>query len=299
MGDTASQVRKRPPLLRALGKHEPPDEVTVAGEPYRLETVFKHDSWAATALYAGADGRRVVCKFNRVQPIFVLSMRWLGRALARREAGFLRRLSDIVFVPRDLGPVTIAGQPLPHAVARNFIDGDVFRDGKQVAVEFFTALRTLIAAVHAHGIAYVDLHKRENIIVGRDGMPYLIDFQVSLGVSQRWPGNGAVARFTVRKLQEIDDYHVRKHIARCIPETLTAEERARYLEPPSIIRWHRTVFVPLRTLRRRLLTALRVRGASGQAQSEADPEVAFRPPPEPPSPPSATMQDRTTPHRPS
>ena len=276
--ETPPSVRKRPALFRALGNREPPAEVIVAGKLYRRAEVFKHDSWAATATYADQDAELIVCKFNRVQSILGLPMKWLGRAASAREAGFLRQLSDVGFVPRDLGPVTAAGRLLPNAVARSYIDGDVFRDAQQVDARFFDALQSLIAVIHERGIAYVDLHKRENIVVGRDGLPHLIDFQVSLGLSKRWPGSGRLARFLVAKLQEIDDYHLRKHIARCIPETLTAEERVRFREPPSIIRWHRTLFVPLRSLRRRLLVALRIRGSGGQAHSEAEPEVAFRPP---------------------
>ena len=78
-------VRPRPPLLRALGAGEPPRTVEIDGNTYRWVETFKHDSWAATGLYSGANGA-IVCKFNRTQPIFGFPMTWLGRRLARREA---------------------------------------------------------------------------------------------------------------------------------------------------------------------------------------------------------------------
>jgi hypothetical protein len=261
-------------VLRALGKAEPPESVRVGGCDYRVETVLKHDSWAATALYAGPGGERIICKFNRVQPAFGLPMAWLGRMLAKREAGFLRRLADVELIPDDLGPVTVAGQRVASAGARRYVEGEAFRDGSDVRAAFFVELRCLLDAVHASDMAYVDLHKRENIVIDRDGRPHLVDFQVSLGA---WPGN----RWLVRKLQEMDDYHFRKHYARCLPETLTPEELRRHLEPPRLVRAHRAVAVPLRSLRRRLLVLLKVRDRSGQAGSELEPEDALRPPRQP------------------
>jgi hypothetical protein len=269
-------VRKRPAALRALGDRDPPDQVTVAGERIKLDRIVKHDSWAATAIYRDAAGRSIICKFNRMQPLFVIPLGWIGRGLARREAGFLRKLADVELVPKDLGDVTIDGRAVPNAIARTYIDGEVLLLTQQLAPNFFDELRGLLHAIHAHDMAYVDLHKRENVIVGRDGRPYLIDFQVCYGLSRRWPGNGWLARFILMRLQEIDDYHVNKHHARCLPETLTAEERARYLEPPPWIRAHRKVGVPLRTLRRRLLVLLGVRREGGSATSEFEPEEAYR-----------------------
>jgi DNA-binding IclR family transcriptional regulator len=45
---------------------------------------------------------------------------------------------------------------------------------------------------------------------------------------------------------------------------------------PWWIRAHRCVAVPFRAVRRRLLTAIGVRAAGGQASSEAFPEIAHR-----------------------
>ena len=70
--------------------------------------MLKHDSWAATAVYRGPAGR-IVCKFNRQQPIFLFPMRWLGRMLARREASFLLRLADVANVPSLTGDVYVDG----------------------------------------------------------------------------------------------------------------------------------------------------------------------------------------------
>jgi len=143
---------------------------------------------------------------------------------------------------------------------------------------FFAQLRRLIDDLHAAGMAYVDLHKRENVIIDTEGRPHLIDFQVCVATGQRWPGNGRLMRFLVRKLQEMDDYHFRKHFARCMTDLLSPEEVRRLATPPGFIRAHRFLAVPLRTLRRRLLAALKVRAYSGRAETELEPEDAFRSP---------------------
>jgi hypothetical protein len=270
------RMRKRPAWLRALGNADPPATVRVSGRDYGLLTVFKHDSWAATALYADSLGERITCKFNRMQPVFVIPMQWLGRILARREARFLRLLAPVPLVPDDMGPVVADGDVLRNAVARRFVDGEPFRSGTTVDAAFFEQLRGVLDALHAHDMAYVDLHKRENIIIDTEGRPHLIDFQVSYGLGERWPWNGSVSRLILRRLQEMDDYHYRKHYARCLKHVLDADEYRRLLEPPGLIRWHRKFGVPLRALRRRLLTTLGLRDRSGQAGSELEPEDAFR-----------------------
>ena len=175
-----------------------------------------------------------------------------------------------------LGPLYCDGRLLDNAVAGVFVEGEAFRRTTKVDQRFFADLRTLLDQVHAAGVADVDLHKRENIILDRGGRPHLIDFQVSVGIGKRWPGNGRLMRFIVGKLQEMDDYHYRKHYARSLRHLLTKEERKLYSRPPAFIRAHRKIAVPLRSLRRRLLVALGIRDAGGLAQSELEPEEAFR-----------------------
>ena len=267
--------------MRALGSGEPPGTVIVGGESYQLDNIFKHDSWAATALYVHPDGRTIVCKFNRTQSIFGIPMRWLGRSLARREADFLRRLADVELIPKDLGPVMADGQPLTNAIARSFVDGRPFSGPEQIGPTFFQNLKGLVAAMHAHDIAYVDFHKRENIVIATDGRPYLVDFQVSFGLSRRWPGNGRLARYVLAQLQEMDNYHLQKHIARCQPDLLPPELRGDP-RPPAIIRAHRRVSVPLRTLRRRLLVLLRVRHPAASPTPRPSRRMLFRPSAKPP-----------------
>ena len=279
-------VRKRPAYLRALGGNEPPELVIVQGVAYRRGEILKHDSWAATAIYRNDDGQRIICKFNRSEPAFGIPLAWAGRRLAAREAWFLRRLADVELVPNDLGVVTTDGRRLANAVARSYVEGEAYRRDEQTSPRFFEELESLLLTMHARRMAYVDLHKRENIIIDPDGRPHLIDFQVCFALSETWPGNGRFARYCLAKLQEIDIYHFNKHLANCQSQWMTSESRPT-VELPRIIKIHRFFAIPLRTLRRQLLVSLRVRDRSGSATSEAEPEDAYRPRPPPPDGPAS------------
>lgn len=266
-------VRSRPPLFRALGADDPPAEVTIDGRPVRRIDIFKHDSWAATALYADPAGRGVVCKFNRTQPALGAGMGWLGRRLAARETRILDRLRDLPGVPNPCGPVRIGGRVLSNAAARVFIPGHPLARDERVNDDFFPLLETTLQALHARGIAYVDLHKRENIIVGDDGRPYLIDFQIGFDATHprvRWiPGVRSVFELLCRS----DRYHLGKHAARHRPDLYGIETS---YPRPWWIDLHRTLAVPFRELRRRSLVAAGVRSGKGRVTTEHAPEDAVR-----------------------
>ncbi len=259
----AATGKPRPAIFRALGNAEPPAEIEVAGVLFKLQTIFKHDSWAATALYA-AGKRQIVCKFNRQQSIFGLPMAWLGRLLARREAWFFRTLADLPAIPATFGPVRAAGRILPHAVAHEYIAGHALRPYESIPKAFLNQLDEIVAELHRRGIAYMDLHKRENVIRGDDGLPYLLDFQVSLYISPRtW---FLPLRWLLAALQNGDRYSLMKHRVHYFP--LETDHEATNAARPWWIRLHRLIAVPFRTFRRALLVRLGIRKGIGAAQSE-------------------------------
>ena len=265
----------RPRFLRALGKADPPPEIELDGHPYRRVDILKHDSWAATALYEGERGK-VVAKFNRRQSIFGLPMRWLGRLLAAREVRILQLLADLSNVPYYSGELTVGGAAQPHAVAHDYVEGHPFERGERVNDIFFSKLQELIKDIHARDLAYVDLSKRENIIVGDDGQPYLVDFQISFILPDWWPGNSWPIRKLLDLAQGVDDYLVLKHLHNSRPDLLTAEQQTIVKQPPWLIRTLRTFGDPIRSLRRRLLVLLGVRTGRGRVDSEYAPEDAVR-----------------------
>jgi hypothetical protein len=264
-------VRPRPPLLRALGKNEPPPHIDIDGRSFQLERIVKHDSWAATAFYI-SNSQKIVCKFNRQQRIGLLPMRWLGRWLGKREAHALRLLAGLPGIPAVLGEVRLAGKRLTHAVAHEFIPGRPLRRIDHVSRRAFTDLETLLGEVHRRGMAYVDLHKRENILVGDDGRLYLLDFQICFCMRSWWPANALPVRLLLKLLQRSDRYHLGKHYAHCIPDR--SPEHVPLM--PWWIRWHRRVARPLRSLRRRLLVKIGVRAGRGRVDTEHFAEEGVR-----------------------
>jgi hypothetical protein len=244
----------RPPLFRALGSQDPPLSVEFNGATFVRERILKHDSWAATAVYASSTGQRVACKWNRTAPIFGIPTRWLGRRLARREEMILKLMDGIEGFPRRIGPVTIAGLPAPNAVAHLWIEGDTFQPTACVDDDFFPRLSAMVAALHARDIAYVDLAKWENIIVGGNGAPHLIDFQIHYAHPRGWP-----LRLWLVWLQESDRYHLLKHWRRCRPDQLDAADLALGRYRPWILRVAHALGRPLRALRLLLLRMFGVR----------------------------------------
>ena len=125
--------------------------------------------------------------------------------------------------------------------------------------------------MHQRDVAYVDLEKRENILVDAQGRPYLIDFQISW----RWPagGNGRgqglqrlipapLGRFLLARLQQGDRYHLLKHRRRHRPDAMTPEQlEASYRRGP-YVDLHRWLFRPFTLLRRGVLKWLTGRSRS-------------------------------------
>lgn len=247
--------------LKALGGDEFPPRIRVSSDNFRLIKVFKHDFFAATGLYEldpGSDSRagtsscptKVVLKVGRTRRLFVLPMRPIGRWLARREGRCYDTLKSLEGVPAYLGIWNEIG------IIHEYIEGHPLRKSESVNDEFFPRLEALLKKVHAHDMAYVDLEKRENILVGDDGKPYLIDFQISFGLFTKWWKYAPFSRFLLRRLQRSDDYHLLKHRRRHRPDQLTPEQIAASYKRPLYIEIHRMIFRPLTQLRRAILRLL-------------------------------------------
>lgn len=263
--------RSRPKLFRALGEQEPPQEIFIDGVTYQRSEIIKHDSWAATAIYQ-SDSEKVVCKFNRVQSIYGFPMQWLGRWLARREREMYLRLSHLENIPNGFQSVFAEGELLRNAAAHEFIEGSPLRWHHRLEKNFFEELAATVEELHRLRIAVVDLNKKENIIVGKDQRPYLIDFQISVRVP-RFPILSSVLKI----LQKADDYHLTKHFSFLRPDMLPGFQDANYnINRPLWITLHRKIAIPFRQLRRRLLVSLQVRKGDGKVHSEQFVESGLR-----------------------
>jgi len=268
---SSRNVRPRLPVFRALGRREPDAELQIDGRTYQLVEVFKHDSWAATGLYAEAEtGARVVVKTNRQEPILAVPMQWLGRLLAWNEAQVYGRVNDLPGVPRFLGRVGATG------IAHAFVPGRPLRRGEKLGDEYFAELDKIVHAFHDREIAIVDLEKPENVLVGDDGRPYLTDFQISYALPRNWLGRWFFGRLLFTFFRDCDSYHYRKHVYRCRPDLLPQDVIDRNLAPPIWLRLHRKIAKPFRRLRRGVLVRAKIRSGPGYASSEYAPEVGKR-----------------------
>jgi len=236
-------MRLPPARFRALGKRDLPQDITLEGVQFHLEKVFKHTFATAVGLYRRGEDL-VVCKFHRQAPFFGFPLQWQGRMWASYEVAMLRELADLPGVPR------LRGMPEPGAVARDYIRGIPLERHMRVGDDFFPQLLHLLRRIHERGIAYVDLEKPENILVGEDGRPYLIDFQVGFYMPERYFGRTSLGRCLRSLLQRSDLYHAMKHFRRMRPDLLTAQERALGKMRPGTVRVANALVAPFRLLRK-------------------------------------------------
>lgn len=253
-------ARPTPTWLKALGNEPEPASIELEGRTYRLERVLKHDFFAYTGLYVG-ESSKIILKIGRKAPVLGLPLGWIGRLHARHESAVFRQLDDLDVVPR------FTGRYGAHGITHEYVEGRELRRGDHVDEEFFPRLRRGLDEIHRRGMAYVDLEKCENVLVGADGRPYLFDFQISW----YWPasrgGNLWPLRWIRSTLQQADDYHLTKLVRRTRPDLLSREELVASRKKPFHVRIHNSFTRPLIKLRRRILARIdptRRRGERGR-----------------------------------
>ena len=266
----AKPARRPPASLFALGHAGLPAEVAAQGVTWRFARLFKHDFFAATALYeqrpetppatpnpglesqdpelqAPGALRRAVLKVQRTHPFYTLPLRWLGKRVARHEIRIFQALQGVPGIPQFLGTVG------PTGFLHEFIPGTDLRAKPPLTPEFFAQLEKLFTDVHDRQIAYVDSNKRENILLGDDGRPWLIDFQISFHLP-RGPHANFLARWTFRRLVRADWYHFYKHKTRLLPAACTPEDFEKAKKRGLLHQLHRLISRPFIVIRRKLLS---------------------------------------------
>lgn len=238
--------------MRALGKRGLPEGIRLAGEDYWLVRSVKHDFFAATGFYEDAAGKRVVLKIGRTQEFAGLPLIALGKWLCNRERRFYDKLHDLYHVPRHLGDFG------PTGIVVEYVEGTPLSKARSVPDGFFRELQDVLAEVHRRDLAYVDANKLQNILVGTNNRPYLIDFQISWD-PEEW-GGGPISHWFLSHFQSEDNYHVLKHKSRLRPDELTPQERQSVNRRSWLVRTHRFVLKPYFKLRRRTFQRLRDSG---------------------------------------
>lgn len=247
-------TRKVPATLQALGGRSLPSAINVGTATWTRQKVFKNDFFAVTAMYEGETGR-VLLKVGRAAPFLLIPMSWIGRWLASKEQAVLEQLQDLQGIPRFLARWQRGG------IIREFVDGRPLAKGEAVPDDFHGRLQDLVTTIHRRGMAYVDLEKCENVLVGDDGLPYLFDFQIAWYVPRRWGGE----LWPMRKLrgwfQAGDRYHLLKLKRRTRPDQLTDEELAHLRRKPWFIHVQRWLTRPFTVVRRAVLNRIDPRRA--------------------------------------
>lgn len=120
------------------------------------------------------------------------------RAMLRREHAIYQRLQGIRGVPR------CEGLQNGEELVLEYIAGPSLRDANLTGVvreQFFADLLKLIQAIHANGVAHGDLKRKDNILAGPGGQPFLIDFGTALSVESQ---SGMLRRWLFRQMVRID-----------------------------------------------------------------------------------------------
>lgn len=135
----------------------------------------------------------------------------VARALMQRERRALERLSDVHGVARLVADAEYARAPskdgrVPRAsrvLMRSWVDGLPLQQATALPENFFELVEDLVRDLHSHGVCHNDLHKEANILVGADGYPALVDFQLA-SVHPTEDRN-----FRIRTMEDLR--HVEKH----------------------------------------------------------------------------------------
>ncbi len=229
----------------------PPEEIRIGPASYRLRRTFKHDFFAATSLYEAtgpAEIPKIVAKSYRTRPFCGLPIGWLGRFSRNHERAIYAALSGVEGVPRWVRSLGEAGCAIEYVQAVP-LDQEV-----ALPAGFLKRLRGVLHAIHLRGVAYVDANKLSNILVGAEGQPYLVDFQISLRRRDDWPWPlRTIAERIVRYCQSRDLYHLYKHKRRIGTEPLSAREQRLSRWRGGWHRLHRALTKPYRAVRRRFL----------------------------------------------
>lgn len=292
IGATGARI-KPPAFLFALGDRPPPERIRIGECGYQLERVFKNDFFAITLLYRREDPgserplesgavegyseshKAVVLKINRQSQIGPIPLTWMGRILAWHEAMLYNRLQGLSGVPEFLGlwPERESdghfrdnneGFFARTGVLHAFVPGRLLNKGCPVADDFHPRLEALVRAIHARGVACVDLEKCENVLLAETGEPFLFDFQIAWYWPRRWGGDLPPFKWLRERLQAADLYHLKKLKRRTRPDLMTEEElRASHIRP-WYIELHRIWTRPLTRLRRAVLNKLDPRSGDGE-----------------------------------
>jgi len=245
---------------------------------YKLKKIFKHDFFAITSLYqrqepshqnAANSPAKIVLKMNRKADFLGIPFQWLGVGICQNEVENLLKLKGIRGIPKYLGKYEKVG------LIYEFIEGVSLDEKPTLPDGFFDELEKLLVEIHRRNIAYIDMNKQGNILLGCDNLPHIIDFQISQRIY--WPVCFLLplSRTILKYFQREDFYHLKKHKRRLAGHLMSEQEKRESRKRSFLIKLHRAIFRPLTRLRRKILGYLFKKDLlvddAGGTTSETDP----------------------------
>lgn len=137
---------------------------------------------------------------------------FIARFLLSREYKKYKRLKGIKGIPQ------VYAKPDKDSLIIENIDGKPLSQYKRLPADFFVKLSALVKKIHQKGIVHLDLGNNSNIILGVDGLPYIIDFASALEV-------GVVF---IKFFSWIDNFAILKHKVNLCPEGLSQKEKQQW-----------------------------------------------------------------------
>lgn len=167
------------------------------------------------------------------------AVRWLARALLRREARILGLLAGLPGVPEISGLER-------DSMTRSYLPGRPMHRARPDDAAYFREAARLLRRLHARDIVHNDLAKEPNLLVLEDGSPAFLDYQLA------WHDRRRGRLFRALAMEDIR--HLLKHKRTYRPDLLTARERHILDNPGALARgWRRTVKPLYLLVTRRLL----------------------------------------------
>jgi len=167
------------------------------------------------------------------------ALRWLARALARREARVLRRLAGKARCPEI---ITVT----PTRLVRTYLVGLPMHEARFEPRKYFSDALRQLRRMHAHGIVHNDLAKEANWICLADDTAGIVDFQIACCFVHRSTMFRLLAREDLR--------HLLQHKQHYAPELLTRRQTEILANPAWTAKaWRTFIKPPYLFLTRRIL----------------------------------------------
>ena len=186
------------------------------------------------------NGKRIIVKDYRRNGSFFKNT--VGRFLVWREAKAYRRLCGIKGVPKFYGIIdglALVLEDIPGTSLGKIKKGEI------LPKTFFDSFEKLVKEIHNLGIVHCDLKKANNIIIGTDGYPYIIDWGAAIYKEEfDLPG----LRHIYERFLMDDNLAIIKHKLRFAPHLVSEEEKERYKNQSAserFIRQLRDIILPV------------------------------------------------------